>query len=265
MHFLFLVIALPVIAGALDTSTQLLYDKAYRRHTRLLQRQHHHVVRKLEVCDFFTTLQLNCSIEEFCAILNDAEDVSTYECGGDLEGAGTFYYRVEDPLKCYESFQDENGTIVEDVALEGAAYCSRTTGYFNFTGDLLTVSDLTEEITAPDELQGVLRLVLPIAACTMDESDFFINQPYCIGKCPDVIEINGVQCEGDCVECDDGSRLPNCGNIDASLVGNCAAPEWEDDDFTEEFLAYFNKTNTGSSAGAQVSSIGVLLSLLAFF
>lgn len=254
--------ALPVVASFGQAKTfHFLYDKANLKstQTRFLARQLD-AVRKLEACDFFTSLQLNCSLDEFCQILNDGDDVSAYECGGNLETTGEFYYRVEDPLTCYDDFQDENGTIVDPNGSppQGAAYCSKTLGYFNFTGDRLMSSDLTEEITAPDELKGVLRMVLPISPCTMDESDFFINQPYCIGKCPTVLEINGVECDGDCIECEDGSRLPNCGNIDESLVGDCASPEWEDDDFTQEFLAYFNKSNSATTSSATYTQIYLL-------
>lgn len=271
-----LIAALPAVAAFGQTKAlNLLYDKANVKstQTRFLQRQEQ-IVRKLDTCDFFTSLQLNCSLEEFCNILNEGDDVSTYECGGDVEGSGEFYYKVVDPLMCYDTFDSQNGTAVADgVSTEGAAYCSKTTGYFNFTGDLLTVSDLIEEITAPDALKGTLRMVLPISACSTDESDFFVNQPYCIGECPTVLEINGVECASACVECDDGSQLPSCGNIDESLAGECGSPEWSDDDFTQEFLAFFNKTNTEPTSSATHSSfvycsvvcVSTFLSILALF
>lgn len=189
-------------------------------------------------CTFDAVVNGRCDLSRFCNQLEKIQG-GTSTCSGDVKG--TWNINLQREESCY--YQEDGGTGLPfdaEIFDESTDYCLNSTVALTFDGGTLTGEEFTYEITLPKEAQGVVYEASRLIPCDAETPDYFFNIGYCYSGCPKV-EIDGLRCNTNCIECPDGYEALDCSNVDPNMVESCN-PGF-DDDFVEEVAVFFSTRN----------------------
>lgn len=192
-------------------------------------------------CTFEKLINKKCHLWEFCTDLTFQGNLEV-RCGGNIDT--NWYIYMEGEERCYNDLMDEEGFIRSGRSLPVSGFCSNEYGYLNFTGSELIASDVTEIITAPDEIKGTLHEVYGISECQHNDpslADYYFGKSFCNDPCPYQLQVGGLDCAETCHPCSNGKMVLKCVEISPNLVERC-----EDTDnvyLYEEYFTYFQETN----------------------
>lgn len=161
-------------------------------------------------------------------------------CGGNIDA--DWYIFMEGEETCYNDLLDEEGFARSSRSLPPAGYCSNERGFLNFTRSELVYSDVSEIITAPEEIKGTLHEVYSISECQLKNpilADYYFGRTFCDDPCPYQVQVGGLDCDKQCSECSNGMMVLNCAEI--GLVERCEAID--NTYLYEAYFHYFQETN----------------------